>query len=105
MMTRALFLLALALLAGCSTVSPEAKVRARLIDAGLSPRMSACMAHRMVERLSLVQLRRIQSLGGLGHADVGAMSLNELLYRVRALEDPEIVRVVGKAALVCAIDT
>jgi len=104
-MKKPLILLTLLLpLAGCATVSPEARVRAGLIEAGLSPRMSACMAHRMVKRLSIAQLRRLQSLNGLRHRDVRAMSTGEFLDRVRALQDPEIVGVVGKAALVCAVE-
>jgi hypothetical protein len=103
-MKRSLLLALLIPLAACTTVSPEAKVRSRLIEAGLSPRMSACMAHRMVERLSIAQLRRLGSAANLAHKDVGAMRVDEILHRVRALGDPEIVGVVSKAALVCAID-
>lgn len=46
-----LALLALAL-AGCAT--PETRLRTGLNNAGLSKAMSACMAERMVDRLSLV---------------------------------------------------
>ena len=54
--------LALALvLAGCAT--PETRLRSGLQNAGLSKAMSACMAERMVDRLSLLQLRRLSALG------------------------------------------
>lgn len=101
----ALLLAALLPLAACASVSPEARVRVKLVEAGLSPRMSGCMAHRMVDRLSIAQLRRLQSLGGLGHRDVRQMSVEEFLHRIRALQEPEIVHVVTKSALVCALDT
>ena len=41
---------------------PEARLRAGLMNAGLSRTMAACMAERMVDRLSLIQLRRIGDL-------------------------------------------
>lgn len=92
------------LLSSCATVSPESKVRAGLIEAGLSRRMSGCMAERMVDRLSLVQLRRLQSLASLRKSHMGEMTVDRFLYKVRALEDPEIFMVTSKAAIVCAIE-
>lgn len=90
-------------LSACTTITPEQKVRASLIDAGLSPRMAACMADRMVDRLSLDQLRRLKSLASLEKADMGAMSVDRFLYKVRATEDPEIFIVMSRAALACAL--
>lgn len=92
------------LLSSCATVSPEWKVRAGLIEAGLSPRMARCMAERMVDRLSLMQLRRLQSLASLRKSHMGEMTVDRFLYKVRALEDPEIFMVTSKAAIVCAIE-
>ena len=92
------------LLSSCTTVSPESRLRAGLMDAGLSPRMSACMAERMVDRLSLVQLRRLQSLASLRKSRMEDMTVDRFLYKVRALEDPEIFAVTSKAAIICAID-
>jgi hypothetical protein len=91
------------LLAACATVSPEAKVRNALLDAGLSPPMAGCMAERMVDRLSIPQLRRLQSLGKLAHRDIRAMTVDEFLWHVRALEDPEIFSVVSRVGVGCAI--
>ena len=90
-------------LAACVTPSPESRVRSALMDAGVSPPMADCMAERMVDRLSLAQLRRIGSLAKLPHRDIGSMTIDEFLYRVRALEDPEILTVVSRAGLGCAI--
>ncbi len=90
-------------LAACSTVSPEARVRSKLIEAGIRPPVAGCMAERMVDRLSLVQLKRLQSLGGLGTKNVREMSVDELVRRLRALDDPEIVSVVLRAGIGCSI--
>lgn len=91
------------MLAGCATVSPEARVRDKLMDAGLSPRMSACMAERMVDRLSITQLRRLQSMASLGDADYREMTVDRLLHKLRAIDDPEIFSVTSRAGLACAI--
>ncbi len=105
-MTRPLKFLAPAMLlglalAGCST--PEAKVRSRLVGLGLSPPMAGCMADRMVDRLSYAQLRRLGELGGLARHDVREMRVGQLLERTKALHDPEILGVVSRAAIGCAI--
>ena len=81
--------LALALLlAGCAT--PETRLRTGLQNAGLSKAMSACMAERMVDRLSLLQLRRLASLGSLKDKHVSDLTLDQYFRKVRALTDPEI---------------
>jgi hypothetical protein len=90
-------------LAGCATVSPEARVRSKLIEAGLAPPVAACMAGRMVDQLSIGQLKRLQSLGGLARHDMRRMSVDELAQRLRALRDPEIVSVVLRAGIGCSI--
>ena len=83
-------------LAGCST--PEAMTRTGLVNAGIPRATAACMADRMVDRLSLLQLRR---LSGLAKAR-GSKGLNQFLYRVRSLKDPEILGVVSSSAGLCA---
>ncbi len=95
-MRRTLLLLGAAGLASCAT--PEARLRAGLENAGLSPGMAACMAERMADRLSLIQLRR---LGDLPQARE-AGSTEQFLHRVRSLRDPEILRVSASAAAVCS---
>jgi len=66
--------------------------------------MSSCMAEKMVDRLDIVQLRRLQSLASLRKSHMGDMTVDRFLYKVRAMEDPEIFSVTSKAALICAID-
>ncbi len=96
------FLLALS---ACATMSPEAKVRTRLMEAGLSRPMASCMAERLVDRLSMQELRRLGSLSKLGTRRVGDMTIDELLHRLGALNDPHILKVVAKAGIGCAIAT
>ena len=94
--TIALLPLATALLAGCAV--PEARLRSGLINAGLPEPLSACMAERMVNRLSLKQLMRIADLPKAS----GAESVDRFLHRVRALGDAEIVGVASSSAALCA---
>lgn len=97
-----LTLLVAVLLSSCATVSPESRLRNRLIEAGLSPRMATCMAGRMVDRLSLSQLRKLQSLASLRKTDMGEVTADHFLHKIRALEDPEIFLVTSKAAISCS---
>jgi hypothetical protein len=95
-------LLVLTSLSACAT--PETRLRTGLMSAGLSAPQSACMADRMNDKLSLLQLKRLASLGSLKQKQVTSLSIAEFLHKVRALKDPEILIVTSKAALTCAID-
>ncbi|MDX3886370.1 MULTISPECIES: hypothetical protein [Sphingomonadales] len=90
-------------LAGCASTSPEARVRASLIDAGIAPPIAGCMAERMVDRLSITQLKRLQSLAKMPDRDIGSMTIDQFLHHLRALKDPEIFAVVSRAGIGCAI--
>ena len=103
-MKRASLLVAVAVmlsLSACAT--PETRLRTGLQRAGLSQPMSACLAERMVDRLSLVQLRRLSSLEGLKGKRVQNMTMEEFLHKVRALKDPEIWGVTSSSAAICAV--
>ncbi len=99
--------LAFPLIAGClalaSCATPETRLRNGLHNAGLSQAMSACMAERMVDRLSLVQLRRLSALGSLKDKRITDLTLDQFLRKVRALKDPEILTVSTSSAALCAL--
>lgn len=99
---RFLILLPAATLAAC--VAPQGRVETGLIKAGISPRMAACMADRLVDRLSAGQLRRLGSLAKVGRTDLHHVTVDQFLYQIRALDDPEILAVTSKAAVICALD-
>ena len=96
MMRRLILPTAALALAACSTL--EAMTRAGLVNAGIPRPTAACMAGRMVDRLSLLQLRRLSGLGKAGRSKDRA----QFLYRVRSLKDPEILGVVTSSAGLCA---
>lgn len=93
--------MALALLSACAT--PETRVRTALLDAGLSKPIAACMADRMVDRLSLIQLNRLSGLKKLRGQDMRKVTVDEFLKRTRSLQDPEILGVVTSSGLICAV--
>ena len=90
-------------LSACAT--PETRVRTALTDAGLSTPIAACMADRMVDRLSLLQLNRLSGLKKLRGADARKLSVADFLQRTRSLQDPEILSVVTSSGLICAVRT
>lgn len=95
-------LAALAALAACA--GPQSRIESALTEAGLSPRISACMAERMVDRLSVDQLLKLRSLSGLADRPADQLSAREFLRRVRALRDPEILAVTSSALARCSLD-
>jgi hypothetical protein len=97
------FVLILPLLALSACATPETRLRTGLMNAGLSAGQSACMADRMVDKLSLIQLRRIASLKNFQKQRIRDMTLEKALHNIRSLEDPEILAVTTRAALSCAI--
>lgn len=102
MMKRLMLLIVpLAVLAGCAT--PETRLRNGLADAGLSQAVAACMAERMVDRLSLLQLRRLAALGSLGDKQIRELSTDQFFRKVRALKDAEILGVTTSSAALCAL--
>jgi hypothetical protein len=88
-------------LAGCAT--PQTQLQRGLINAGLPKTQSACMADRMVDKLSLLQLRRLSSLGNFEDEKLGDMTVSRFMRNIRALKDPEILSVTTRAAIGCAI--
>jgi len=95
-MRRLAILAALLALTACAV--PEARLRTGLRSAGLSKPLSACMAGRMVDRLSLLQLRRLADLPDVR----GATTREAFLRSVRSLGDPEILAVTTSSAALCA---
>jgi hypothetical protein len=95
-----LFALVLSLSA-CAT--PETRIRKALIRSGLSQPMSSCMAERMVDRLSLLQLNKLRGLNKLRDSDVQKITIDEFVKRTRSLQDPEILGVVTSSGVICAI--
>lgn len=96
-----IFFLPFLALAACA--SPETRVRSSLVNAGLPQKHASCMAQRMVDRLSLIQLRRLGSLGNLRDESIRQMSVDRFMHNIRSLKDAEIVAVTTTSLVACAI--
>ena len=94
-------LLIIMALAGCA--SPEIRIRTALVDAGLSKPVASCMAGRMVDRLSLMQLNKLRGLGKFQDQKTRQLSIAEFVKRTKALQDPEILSVVTSSGVICAV--
>lgn len=81
---------------GCAQQLTENRVRAALLDAGLSPRNADCMARRMVDRLSISQLRKLEALRG------EKRSLVDYVEAVERIGDSEVIAVTATSAALCA---
>ena len=84
------------LLSGCVEKIAESRVRSALVGAGLSEATSDCMAKRMVDRLTISQLRKLQALQG------PKRSVAEYVAAVRKVGDPQVIEVTASSAALCA---
>ena len=72
------------------------QVKSAMIDAGLSERNSACMASRLTDRLSLLQLNKLRQLKGQKR------TLFDYVAAVRKVGDAEAIEVTASSAVLCA---
>jgi len=83
----------------------EGRVAAKLHAAGIPEPIAQCMAKRWVDRLNVLQLRKIEQLSGAvgeRHKD-GSLTVIGFISEVRRMDDPEIVTVVTASAGICAL--
>lgn len=90
-------------LAACA--SPEQRIANKLVDLGLPPEPARCMARELDDRLTRSQLQRLadavraaERRGGLERMTVG-----EVARQVEGIGDPEIMAVLTRAGLGCAV--
>lgn len=98
---RLLVLIPLLLLAACAQPF-EGRVATRLSAAGLPRPMADCMAGRWVDRLNVLQLRKISRLADDLKTERN-LTAARFIDRVRKVNDPEIFEVVSTSTLACAL--
>lgn len=81
----------------------EGRVATRLSEAGLSRPMADCMAERWVDRLNVLQLRKISNLAEDLRKEGRNLTVGRFVDRVRRVNDPEIFEVVSSSAVACAL--
>jgi len=95
---------ALAISTGAVDKVVKWQVQSALEDSGLSEERAACMSARMVDRLSITQLRQLQS--GLAAQDDEAErpeGIRDVIKRARRVGDAETIAVTVSSAGLCAI--
>ncbi|MFZ1742001.1 MAG: hypothetical protein WAT93_04060 [Pontixanthobacter sp.] len=91
------------LLTGCIEKIAESRVHSALIEAGLTEKNAACMAERMVDRLTISQLRKLENLKARKGESEKPVKLMEYVERVRRVGDAEVITVTSSSAALCAI--
>ncbi len=81
----------------------EGRVRTALAEAGIPEALAQCMAPRMVDRLSIVQLRKLERIGAQDGEYPVPLSTTEALARIRRVDDREAIEVTAAAAGRCAL--
>ena len=89
-------------LAGCVQTIAESRVRSALVDAGVGARDADCMAERMVDRLTIDQLRKLERVKAREGERETNLSLSDYVSRVRRVGDAEVIAVTATSAGLCA---
>ena len=81
---------AIFLLGGCVQTIAEDRVRSALVEAGVAQPDASCMAGRMVDRLTIAQLRKLEALKARDGEQARPATLNQYVERVRRVGDAEV---------------
>ena len=81
----------------------ESRIEQALVDKGAPPELASCMAGRMVDRLSVAQLRKLERLQTREGESRVPLSRSELIARIRRVDDPEVIEVTVMAGALCAV--
>jgi len=82
----------------------EARVRTVLLDVFVPEPMADCMAPRLVDRLSIDQLRKLERAAPLEGESRIPLSAGEFVARLRRVDDPEAVETVATVAGGCSLE-
>lgn len=71
------------------------RVSTAFAEAGMNDKAAACMGHRLVKRLSFVQLAKLQAFQEEKH------TLGGLIRAVRKIDDSEVIAVTTSSVALC----
>ncbi|HEY6965084.1 MAG TPA: hypothetical protein VI407_07690 [Erythrobacter sp.] len=93
-----------ALFSGLANPLVEMRVKSALVESGIGEKRAACMAERMVDRLSIGQLWKLrQGMAPQEGEPEEGYGLGELVKRLRRVGDGEAVAVLTTSAGLCTI--
>ena len=82
----------------------EARVETALLHNGFPKPMAECMAPRLVDRLSIAQLKKLERLGAQEGETAIPLSTGEAMARLRRVEDREAVEALVTVGGGCGFD-
>ena len=88
-------------LTGCIDRVVESRVESALTDNGVPQRNAQCMAERMVDRLTIEQLRKLEGLAAQDGEAKRPSGVRDLLRRLERVGDTEVIAVTGSSAALC----
>jgi hypothetical protein len=93
-----------ALFTGLADPLVEMQVKGALVESGIGEKRAACMAERMVKRLTLGQLWKLrQGMAAQEGEPEEGYGLGELIKRLDRVNDGEAVAVLTTSAGLCAL--
>lgn len=93
-----------ALYTGLANPLVAMQVKGALVESGIGEKRAACMAERMVERLTIGQLWKLrQGMAAQEGEPEEGYGLGELIKRLRRVDDGETVAVLTTSAGLCAL--
>ena len=93
-----------ALFTGLANPLVEMQVKGALVESGIGEKRAACMAGRMVDRLTIGQIWKLrQGMAAKDGEPEEGYGLGELIKRLRRVEDGEAVAVLTTSAGLCSI--
>lgn len=95
-------IIALAISTGAADFVAEWRVKSGLMDVGVDEKRATCMAARMVDRLSIMQLRKLQNMEAQDGEPDEPTGLGDYIKRVRRVGDAEVIAVTTSSAALCA---
>ena len=87
---------------GCVSQIAEGRVESALVEGGLSQANAECMAERMVDRLTIEQLLKLERVKARPGEREKPASIGQYLERVRRVGDAEVIAVTATSAGLCA---
>lgn len=82
----------------------EERVEQALLANGVPENLATCMAPRLTDRLSIIQLKKLERLAPEVGEDPVPLSPGKALERLERVDDPEAVKTLGSIAAGCGID-
>ena len=81
----------------------EQRVEQALLDNGVPARMSECMAPRLVDRLSINQLLKLERLAAQDGESTIPLSTGAAMARIRRVDDPDAVEQLVRVGGGCGV--